>query len=338
MIKVLIVGDSNWHGSWTESTISAFKAVADVDFFSYLDNAPTLRNIIRDKLIQFALLGKLYKKHAALKSRLERFLSNKTYDLILVLRGDTLEREEILLLREHTRSLCTWWVDNVFDFPNFLVSLDLFDVFYIFDSFYIEPLLTKGCKRVHYLPCASNTITYSPGPVDKDFECDIGFVGSYFPSREKLFENFTDSSLKIKIWGPSWQRSGLDQFFKIYPDAIQGSYLSNQDATKLYRSAKILLNHNAPQTRYDGLNQRTFEILSCKAFQLVDFRDGFTSIFKDKKELVYFYDPAEIPELVSIYLEKEKERRLISVAGFDLVSKDHSFDSRVKKILETIGV
>jgi spore maturation protein CgeB len=130
--------------------------------------------------------------------------------------------------------------------------------------------------------------------------------------------------------------SGLDNFFKIYPNAYQGTNLSNENAAKLYRSAKILLNLNHPQTKFNGINQRAFEIPACNGFQLIDSRDGFSEVFANNKDLVYFNSTDEIPGLVSYFLENETERLNIAKSGNLKVWEKHSIENRVIEILKIL--
>jgi hypothetical protein len=207
MDNILIIGDSNWHGSWTESTILAFKKYANVEFFSYLNNSPSLANQIRDRIIQNKFIGDLYKKYYSSKKRLASYLRNKEFNSIIILKGEILELEDIKLLKKHTKKLVTWWVDDIFVYPEYLKLLPFFNHVFIFDSFYIPVLEAKGAKEVSWLPCAFNKEIYFPGEIDKGYECDVAFVGSYFPPREKLFDKFTDTKINFKIWGPGWEKA-----------------------------------------------------------------------------------------------------------------------------------
>ena len=164
----------------------------------------------------------------------------------------------------------------------------------------------------------------------------MAFVASYFPPREELFLHLNDETLDISIWGPNWEKAPLQKFFKMYPNSLKGANLPNSEAASLYRSAKICLNLNHNQSKFDGINQRMLEIAACGGFQLCDFRDGFSEIFEDKKEIVYFKDSTEIPDLVDFYLKNEALRKSIIQKGMEKILRDHSFDSRAKKVLEIV--
>ena len=52
-MKVLIIGEKNWHGRWTEATLRAFEKVSEADIFFYKEESRNIlirgRNYLRKK-------------------------------------------------------------------------------------------------------------------------------------------------------------------------------------------------------------------------------------------------------------------------------------------------
>lgn len=334
-MKVLIVGEKNWHGRWTEATLDAFKKISDADVFFYKEESRNIlirgRNYLRRKNKQF---DRFYSKIFSNSSELISLVKKNKYDLVLILKGGDIEEETIANLKKYVPILTNWWVDDPFNRDANLDLYKYFNHFFIFDTHYIPELKKQGVENVHWLPCAFSPTSYFPGEINPNYATDLAFVASYFPPREELFLYLKNPKLDISIWGPGWEKAPLQKFFHLYPNALRGTNLPNSEAASLYRSAKICLNLNHAQTRYDGINQRMLEIIACGGFQLCDYREGFSNIFEDRKDIVYFKDAKEIPDLVDYYLKHEDIRKKIIETGMKKVLQEHSYDVRAREVLK----
>jgi spore maturation protein CgeB len=336
-MKVLIIGEKNWHGRWTEATFGAFSKISQAEIYFYKEESRNLlirgKNYLRRKNKQF---DNLYSKLFGNSSEMISVVKKNKFDLVLILKGGDIKEEILAELKTHVPILANWWVDDPFNQDANVNLHKYYDYFFVFDSSYIQDLKNAGAKNAFWLPCAFSPTSYFPGEVNPKYLTDLAFVASYFPPREELFVHLTNEKLDISIWGPNWEKAPLQSFFKRYPNALKGINLPNSEASSLYRSAKICLNLNHNHSKIDGINQRMLEIIASGGFQICDFRKGFSEIFEDKKEIVYFYDSKEIPELVDFYLNNETERKKIIQTGMKKVLSEHSFDSRAKEILRVI--
>ena len=56
-MKVLIIGEKNWHGRWTEATLDGFSKVSQAEIFFYKEESRNIlirgRNYLRRKNKQF---------------------------------------------------------------------------------------------------------------------------------------------------------------------------------------------------------------------------------------------------------------------------------------------
>ncbi len=335
-MKVLIVGVKNWHGRWTESTLEGFAKISYADVFFYKEES---RNILirgRNFLRKNKQLDKFYSQMFSNGNDLVSLVKKIHYDLVLILKAGDMEEEILFEVRKHVPILANWWVDDPFNQDANLDLYKYYDYFFVFDSYYIPELKKLGLENAVWLPCAFNPSNYFPGEANSKYATDLAFVGSYFPPREELFSYLKNEKLDISIWGPGWENAPLQNFFKKYPKSLKGSNLPNAEAANLYRSAKICLNLNHSHSKIDGINQRMLEIIASGGFQLCDYRDGFSAIFEDSKEIAYFKDSSDIPELVDFYLENEEKRKSIIQKGMKKVVRDHSFEARARSVLRII--
>ncbi|MCK6380632.1 MAG: glycosyltransferase [Leptospiraceae bacterium] len=337
-MKILVIGEKNWHGRWVEGTYEAFQKVADADIFFYKEESRNVFfrgcNFLRRKIRVF---DALYSRIFNIRRKIIQLVKRNNYDMVFILKGGDIQEEILADIKKHVPLLANWWVDDPFNKDANQNLYKYYDFFFIFDSYYIPKIQKLGVKNVHWLPCAFNPASYFPGEVNPKYVTDLTFVASYFPPREELFIYLKNEKLDISIWGPGWEKAPLEKFFQMYPNSLKGVYLPNSEAASLYRSAKICINLNHNQSKIDGINQRMLEIIACGGFQICDFRQGFSSIFEDKKEIVYFKKPEEIPGLIDFYLKNEDLRKSIVQKGLKKVNEEHSFDARVKEVLRIVS-
>ncbi len=126
----------------------------------------------------------------------------------------------------------------------------------------------------------------------------------------------------------------LKSLARRYPNSFIGRadfrMLSN-----IYSSAKIGFNYSIN----NDINMRMFEILSCGALLVTNYiRDnGFEELFSDGINIVAYRSPSELLHKIDYYLEREGERERIAKEGHSLAINNHTYEDRLKKMLEVIG-
>lgn len=167
--------------------------------------------------------------------------------------------------------------------------------------------------------------------------CDLAFTGSSYGAkaegayRSDLLSYLCDFNLKI--WGgDNWPH----RF--IYNPELEGKYKGNRltfdHLRYLYSIARIMLNIPAPQICY-GFQPRVFEIAACKGFQIADNRWLIRYLFNED-ELVVFDTIMDLKEKVKYYLEKERERLIISENLHHRVSQHYTWEKWATRILDVL--
>lgn len=161
----------------------------------------------------------------------------------------------------------------------------------------------------------------------KEYSCDICFVGSLTLDRqEKLLEL---TGFDLKVWGDI--PSGANLIFGLAP-FYQGT-AHGEKMVKIFNCAKIVLNFQ-PKDMTHGGNMRTFEILGCGAFQMVDKIDP--AWFSDRKDLVLFKDTDNLKKKIQYYLTHEDKRLKIARSGYQTARKFHTYKTHFAKLLKSI--
>ncbi len=82
---------------------------------------------------------------------------------------------------------------------------------------------------------------------------------------------------------------------------------------------------------------RVFEALSCGRLLLTDsIANGLEELFQNRRHLVVFHDEKELLKLVDYYLSKDDEREGIALCGSNLVTSQHTYDHRMKKVMNIL--
>ena len=145
--------------------------------------------------------------------------------------------------------------------------------------------------------CA-DTIAYSNAQFKPELQCDIGFVGGYWPYKGLVIDRYLMPLL--------------------YP---VGKY-----------NVKIFGNQPWPCNQYCGKLSGETDV--CFGFCISDYVDGY-NIFGDG--IVMASNPQEFKEEIDFYLEDPDERRKISTRGRKIVQNSHTGFHRAAEIMTLFG-
>ncbi|MFA4903604.1 MAG: glycosyltransferase [Desulfobaccales bacterium] len=343
-MRLFIVGP-RWVGGWTEGLGRAADALGHkVALFFYLDGDS---NYLKDEakkrlppILQKGLrVGLNQVKRAQIVLMNRRLIAAARAfqpDAIVILRGETISWESLVTLRTLRIPLVSWWVDDPFRFPSFLRHFELFDIVYAFDKECVANLKERGFKHVMYLPCACDQTTFYPQSLNPSdyplLNCTVGFVAVYYPERAVLLSQM--KGLDLGLWGSGWEAA--PELCEFPSGTWRGLRITAANAAKVYNLVKICPNVHHSQTRFGGINTRTFEILAAGGFELVDNVPGLEEHFEVGREIVAYSSPGELRELTEYYLSHPSGRAAIIERGRSRVLRDHTYEKRLEVILKTL--
>lgn len=114
--------------------------------------------------------------------------------------------------------------------------------------------------------------------------------------------------------------------WKYHPELSYYTELPN-----FYPCSKINFNCTSQQMK-GAVNQRVFDVPSCNGFLLTDHRQQISDLFEPEKEIVFYRDLEEIPELVEKYLNDKEDREKIVRAARKRILSDHTYEQRMKRL------
>ncbi|MBI2470437.1 MAG: glycosyltransferase [Planctomycetes bacterium] len=272
------------------------------------------------------------------------FVKARNPDLIFIIKGEQFFPETLQKLKKETSACIAAyiWDDPFYSYAgrfiddyrknNFARGMHLYDYIFVYDPYYVEEIRKRGILKVSYLPLATDPNKYKRIDVTKEenqkYGFDVCFVGRPFPNRIEIFENL--SEFKLGVFGDGWE----EWFRTKTPNYFKGKAL-NEKVLKVYNSSKIILNIHDPEA-ICGVNTRTFDILSCGAFELVDYKSELERLFKEGEEIMYYKDIADLKRLIKYYLDNPKERNNIAEKGKMKVLNSHTWDHRIKEVIHIL--
>jgi len=270
-------------------------------------------------------------------------------ELIIAIAQAPLTPNIIQRLKGGGASVAFWFVE---DFRTLLYWKDVaphYDYFFTIQrGDFFDELKKIGAKNYYYLPQACSPDIHKKITMTEDdkklYSSDISFMGAGYYNRRVFFQGLMD--FDFKIWGTEWdymsplarhiQKPALNSFHG------NGERLSPDEYVKIFNASKINLNlhsssyHEGVDPSGDFVNPRTFELASCGAFQLVDYRTELDNLFKVDEEIICYRDLRELRGKIKFYLEHTEEREKISENARIKALKFHAFENRMEEMLSCI--
>lgn len=107
-------------------------------------------------------------------------------------------------------------------------------------------------------------------------------------------------------------------------------------APLVYNNAKINLNITL-RSIHTGIPLRAFEILGAGGFLLTNYQRDFEDCYVSGEDYVSFDSKEDMLYKIEYYLSHEKERAEIATNGFRRTMKDHTFENRIKEMINKVS-
>jgi len=336
MLKVLLVGSHLNYNLEHYTKIALENLGHKVVFFGYRDILKRTAPAVRMTITRSAIIRELFKPIflTRLNGRLRDTASKVQPDLLLSVKGETVFPETVTRIRKDLGvKTALWYPDD----PRFFESLvkDIaphYDYVFTASERAVKAYEKIGVRNVKYLPFACEPSIHRKVELTneerKRLSSDVCFVGTYYPERGRIVGKLR--GFGVSVYGPYWQ------FFRKGAKAHKGIW--GDEMVKAFNAAKIVLNIHIKEDLEYKANMRTFEATGSGAFLLTDKPSGLENLFIPNKEVVCYNEKKEILELVEYYLDADDERASISLNGQERAYRDHTYEQRARKILETTGL
>ncbi|MCM8808222.1 MAG: glycosyltransferase, partial [Candidatus Omnitrophica bacterium] len=177
----------------------------------------------------------------------------------------------------------------------------------------------------------------------KKYSSDITFVGNlgskpqYLPRRDALLRVLNEG-FKLKWWGPPLPRKikTIPLILGKLGRAYGGEFIYNETYAKVCILAKIFLAFDSMPHIKKSMSARMYTAVGCGAFYMCQYVDGIEEVLVPDKEIVTFRNYDEMIEKIKFYLPREELRKRIAQAGQERVLKEHTYEVRIKQMIEIV--
>lgn len=220
---------------------------------------------------------------------------------------------------------------NDFEWPVASKIAPHYDYFFTQHVGLLEKLRTelalKNCFHLHH--AAEPLLDPFIRRVDK---YPVSFIGTYnsetYPNRENYLKAVED--LGLNIWGnEAWRNTSVGNCFH--------GRAHGDDRFDIYGSSKIVIDINWEHIASDGISVRPFEVAASGACLFADtVKKDIFDVYEQNKEFIPFSGPEDLRSKVLYYLGHDEERKAIAQAGYERTVKEHTYDHRLRQMLDTI--
>lgn len=187
-----------------------------------------------------------------------------------------------------------------------------------------------------YMPHAYRPALHHPGPAMPEMVCDLGFVGTGFPSRVRFFEAMDLDGLDILLAG-NWQGLPEASPLRGYLAHEEDRCLDNEQTAEVYRSARCGINFYRREAETEdkhvaggwAMGPREVEMAACGLFYLRDPRPEGDELLP---MLPSFTTPGQASELLRWYLAHPEQREKRAAAAREAVA-GRTFESSARRLL-----
>lgn len=223
-----------------------------------------------------------------------------------------------------------------------------------------EPTDSKTIFRddlyIKYLPIGfDSTIFNEESLTPRKNLYDICFVGALDKRRLEILETVAKhayqhnyklvvyTAIQLKYIDNIWvlpktlaRRLKFNIKYKYLMKSIINKPIGVAELAELYRSSKICLNIHLGTYpgMHTGANPRTFEILACRAMQLIDADHLTHTTLKHGQHLDEFSDNRDLCEKIDLYLTDDKLRTTVAANGLQEVTANYSVVDLVTQLLQ----
>ncbi|MBA4494333.1 DUF3880 domain-containing protein [Paenactinomyces guangxiensis] len=277
---------------------------------------------------------------------LEELLKRLHPDLVLAFCGVFRPVNQINIIKGLGCKTAVWFTDDPYYTDITRSVAPQYDYVFTQDLGCVSFYQRLGCQKVFHLSLAADHSVFRPIDVDLSYQSDICFIGSGYWNRVYLIDALASylSEKSVIISGIWWDR--LRNFMLLKDKIRLNKWMKPEETARYYNGAKIVVNlhrsHNDSYNRNSeniqavSINNRTFEISSCGAFQLTDVRQDLSEFYTPGVEIESFTSINEFIQKVDYYLRNDNERKKIALRGFQRTMKENTYEIRIKQLIRKV--
>ena len=262
-----------------------------------------------------------FANYAELNQALLEVIDQERPDIMLTVQRDYeiwLETLQIIQARRDV-AMISWTTDDSWKYQE--VSRFIGTAYHAMTTTYadcVERYHQDGIPNVLLTQWAANQETLQAPLLASECQYPVSFVGAAHGDRQQKIAALRSQGIEVNCFGYGWSAGSVEA----------------EEIPKIVRESVISLNF---ANAYKGENQvkaRTFEVPGSGGFLLTECALGLEHSYSDGQEVVVFSDIDDLAKKIRYFLANPTERDTIAQAGFMRTQREHTYDLRMKELLE----
>ncbi|MED4650745.1 glycosyltransferase [Bacillus pseudomycoides] len=265
--------------------------------------------------------------------------------VVLTILGDNLSIQAIQYFKENGIQLACWMTEDPYYFDKTYQIIDRFDYIFTIDTGALKQYQLVH-QNAHYLPLGTNHSIFKPRSVEHVYKSDLLLVGYPYQTRVNLIHFLLkNTNYALTLIGKGW-RNRLQKVWRnnarvmiedtwMNPEKVSYFYNGASIVLNPHRSNNFLYNQNTSKVMNESINNRTFDIAACGAFQLIEEKPNLRSFFTEE-EMISYQDYEDCLCKVITYMNDKKKKEIIAQKAQKIVIGQHTFCQRIKEMVKII--
>lgn len=199
---------------------------------------------------------------------------------------------------------------------------------------FVEYFQSKGIKA-KYQPLAFDERILNSFSDNKK-TIPLSFIGGFSPKAYRwstlLFEDVA-KQINIEAWG--YGIESLPSNSRLRTHYHGGAW--GLDLYRILSESLLTLNRHGEISQQYANNMRLYEATGMGTCLITDWKENLHTIFEPEEEVVTYRSADELIEKVNYLLENNDERMKIAKAGQKRTLTEHTYQNRMKELLEILG-
>ncbi len=233
---------------------------------------------------------------AAASNRVSCQVQNIRPDLLLVVKGDTLDPGFIGSVRADGTTTALWLYDELSRMHHTVEGLEGYDLVASYSPSDTQRLVAQGVAAIHLPNAFDERLT--PTRDTNKRTADVVLVGARYSNRERSLKEISRAGLEVRAYGRDWSHHLVDRGRSLSwyrPNLPAGRDLPRELAATAMAQATAVLNRHG--VGHEGFTMVTFEAAGVGGLELID-RPDVEALYEPGREVIVFQEAQEAIEAV----------------------------------------
>ncbi len=248
-------------------------------------------------------------------------LAGRRYDLCYIDGGELITPPVVRMLREHASAIVNYCIDDPLGSRDgarsraYRQSLPHYDLCVVMRAENIAEATARGARNVLRVHMCADEVAHAPRVLTEDdhrqFDCDVLFLGTWFPERGPLLLKLIELGVPVTIRGPNWHKAPewlqLQAFWK-------GGELQPEQYAKAIQCARVNLGLLSKGNR-DLHTTRSMEVPALGALLCAERTSEHGAMYSEGHEALFWGNAQECAAACKYALHSVERRNAIAAAG-----------------------